>query len=393
MLGDLFVSAIMRREHEIDIKQSTERLIVLNKLFSINNNAEDLSLLFETVIEISSMFIHFPKAAIFNLTDTTIRINQYRNLDENEIKNFEQLTLQDPLFSEIYNSKSCQMIPNYANLPYSQKSHVIFPHEKFAMINLPLLDGNEVIGWITLMNDVPYEFSRNDKAMFTTIIYELNSVITRIRAKKAIHQSLQEKEILLKEIHHRVKNNLQIISGILYLQAYSLTDNKILKLFKDCQNRIHSMALVHEHLYKSESLATINVKKYVSQLIDKIQHSFTSSSLTLEIIFDIDNLEFSIDTAIPCGLIINEIITNSMKYGFPDRDEGEISISIKKTKFNQVSMILKDSGIGFPKDFSINEDQGLGTQLITTLTEQLHGVIEMSSDNGAKTSIVFPLEK
>lgn len=200
--------------------------------------------------------------------------------------------------------------------------------------------------------------------------------------------SLGEKEQLLKEVHHRVKNNMQIISSLLNLQSDKITDKKVLSLIRESQNRIKSMALVHEMLYKSQDLSKIALDKYIENLCKSIGDSYSVPESDIKFMYDFEeNLFFDIDKMILLGLILNEIISNSLKYAFPNQ-MGEISIVLRKdgTKHN---LLVSDNGIGLKRNFDLERDSHLGIQLIYMLAEQLDGNVNCDNSNGVSYSLVF----
>lgn len=200
--------------------------------------------------------------------------------------------------------------------------------------------------------------------------------------------SLREKEQLLKEIHHRVKNNMQIISSLLNLQSESVEDKKVLSLLRESRNRINSMALVHEMLYKSQDLSKIALKQYVQSLSISIYQSYALRDSAIEFSYDIaESVYFDIDKMIPIGLILNEAISNSLKYAFPER-KGCVSISVKLIE-RKYSLSVGDDGVGLKEGFNVDKDSHLGMQLIYMLTEQLDGLLTMENKNGVKYSIHF----
>ena len=209
----------------------------------------------------------------------------------------------------------------------------------------------------------------------------LREIEERTRAEEEARVALNEKEILLKEIHHRVKNNLQIISSLLNLQSGYPSDLKSVEVLRTSMDRIRSMALIHDRLYHSRSLAHINVADYVKDLVSGLASSYsTGRSIMVDV--DIDSsFSVNIDTAIPCGLLLNELIANSLKHAFPGRDEGVIFIGLTR-EGAKYSLIVSDNGIGFPADKDFKEADSLGMILIVTLVEQLEGTIDL--DRGVK---------
>ncbi|CAG1000705.1 MAG: HAMP domain-containing protein [Candidatus Methanoperedens sp.] len=207
-------------------------------------------------------------------------------------------------------------------------------------------------------------------------------------ANRQIQKSLQEKEVLLREIHHRVKNNMQIISSLLLLSSQNIEDKKFIEILGDSQNRIHSMALIHEKLYQSENLAQINMNEYINDMASNLFNSYSKGNVKLE--QDVEICPLNIDYAIPCGLIINELITNSLKYAFPEGRNGTIKIAFKSIGSNMFQLSISDDGIGIPGDMDIRETKSLGLHLVTSLAEnQLHGKLILNRDRGTEFQIVF----
>ncbi|MDZ8092118.1 MAG: histidine kinase dimerization/phosphoacceptor domain -containing protein [Nostoc sp. DedQUE05] len=238
-----------------------------------------------------------------------------------------------------------------------------------------------------------YIIKGNLARLTPAVARELREALVRRERKQAEEQikaSLQEKEVLLKEIHHRVKNNLQIISSLLNLQAEYLKDNQALEVFKDSQNRIESMALIHEKLYQSQDLARINFADYVQDLVTNLFYSYNVNSSAITLKMNVEEVFLAIDAAIPCGLIINELISNSLKYAFPQTEGGEISIDFRFDGVNLYILAISDNGVGFAQDFDFHNTESLGLRLVKGLTHQLKGNIDFSSNNGVKYKIIFP---
>ncbi|WP_424357411.1 histidine kinase dimerization/phosphoacceptor domain -containing protein [Methanocella sp. MCL-LM] len=229
----------------------------------------------------------------------------------------------------------------------------------------------------------------------TAELYILNNALQKEinehkKDEEKIITSLKEKEVLLKEIHHRVKNNMQIISSMLGLQSTLMSNKELNDILKDSQNRIKSMALIHEKLYQSENMACISIKDYVDSLVKNLYNSYGISVDRINIEKDIDDFTFSIDTSIPLGLIINEIISNSFKHAFPDGRKGKISITIKKGENGNFRMEITDDGVGFKEDVDIKNTRTLGMNLIFALTEQINAEIKIEKENGVRYEVIFP---
>jgi PAS domain S-box-containing protein len=218
----------------------------------------------------------------------------------------------------------------------------------------------------------------------------MRDITERKRVEDQIKASLREKEVLLREIHHRVKNNLQIVSSLLDHQTQYIKDKNVIDIFTESQNRIASMALVHEKLYQSKDLAKINVLDYINDLVANIFQSYVENSGKTRLNVNIENIQLDIDFAIPCGLIINELITNSLKHAFPAGRLGEIKIVFRKTEDNMHELVISDNGIGIPLDMDFRKTGSLGLHLVTILAEnQLHGKITLNRDEGTEFIIEF----
>jgi two-component sensor histidine kinase len=203
-------------------------------------------------------------------------------------------------------------------------------------------------------------------------------ITKRKKAEEKIEASLKEKEILLKEIHHRVRNNMQIISSLLGLMAGTITEKKYVDMFLESQNRINSMSLVHENLYLSADMAKINFNQYIRDLTSGLFQSHGANVGTIELNLDIENISLGINQAIPCGLIINELVTNSLKHAFPKGMKGEIKISARYNDENMIEIVISDNGIGIPFDVDFRKTKSLGLHLVTILAQdQLHGKIDL----------------
>jgi PAS domain S-box-containing protein len=207
---------------------------------------------------------------------------------------------------------------------------------------------------------------------------------------KQISRSLHEKEVMLKEIHHRVKNNLQIISGLLELQAFQIRDDSVRYALLDSQSRVKSMALVHEKIYQSEDLSSINYKEYIDQLAEYLFATHEQPNVTYSI--DSDNVNMPIDSAIPTGIIINELITNSLKHAFPDGRNGSVGIKLKNHS-NGVTLVVEDNGIGMKKEVDLSTSTSLGLELVNALSQQLNATVQVDTQNGTRFTFQIPLEQ
>ncbi len=223
-----------------------------------------------------------------------------------------------------------------------------------------------------------------------TYVLSIVSDITELKsAEDKIKASLLEKEILLKEIHHRVKNNLQVISGLLNLQSHYIKEEESKEIYRESQNRIITMALIHEELYQREDLSSIDFADFLQNLSDNLLSSYGMDRRRISIELDIKEAELIIDTAIPCGLIINELVSNSLKHAFPGNQKGEIRVKLHSTGNKGYSLKISDNGVGFPRGMNFRQTKSLGLQLVTVLVDQLGGTIKMVKRKGTTFNITF----
>ena len=242
--------------------------------------------------------------------------------------------------------------------------------------------GKKIIRQILLY---PIKDTNNNVMEISGIGFDITE--NKINEEK-ITQSLKEKNVLLKEVHHRVKNNMQVISSILNLQSSYVRDTYALNLLKECQNRIKSMAFIHESLYQTKNFESVNFSEYVTTLSKNLVHTYSINTKKVKLILTLDELMLNLDASIPCGLIINEIISNSLKYAFPDNRDGIIFVTLGVDK-NKVKIEVGDNGIGIPENVDIKNTQTLGLQLVDTLVEQLSGTVKLKRSKGTVFSIEF----
>ncbi len=218
-------------------------------------------------------------------------------------------------------------------------------------------------------------------------IESVRDITGRKKSEDKIKKSLEEKETLLREIHHRVKNNMQIISSLLNLQTKYVHEDESLNILKESQNRVKSMAMIHEKLYQTSDFTHINIAEYIKKLSTDLLYSYGIRKHQIILHIDIEDIKLNIETAIPVGLIINELISNSLKYAFPNL-KGELKLSLK-SKDDNYELIISDNGVGFPKELDFQNTESLGMQLVNTLTNQIDGTITLSKKNGAEFKIIF----
>jgi len=232
-------------------------------------------------------------------------------------------------------------------------------------------------------------FDEHSEVQFAVSAF--NDITEDKRNRDNMEYALREKEVLLREVHHRVKNNMAIVSSLLNMQSGYVDDEKHLQMFRESQGRIRSMALVHEQLYQSDDFAHIKVQDYIRSLSESINNTFGAGH-GVHMVLDVDEIELDIETLIPCGLIINELMTNSFKHAFNGQDSPELHITLKKQDRDKASLSIADNGTGLPEGFDISLSGGLGFKLIEALISQIDGSLKIKSGDGMSAQITFPVE-
>ena len=212
-----------------------------------------------------------------------------------------------------------------------------------------------------------------------------------IRSGQEVQASLREKEVLLQEIHHRVKNNLQVISSLINMQVRRTEDAASRSALAECQNRVQAIALIHEKLYQSRDYARVPFSDYARSLATNVFCATGVSPENTKLSVEFENLSLAVDKAIPCGLILNELITNALKHAFPNERRGTVRIQLRKAD-GELELVVSDNGVGLTSDFDPATSNSLGMQLVQTLVEQLDGCLEIFHEGGTTVRIAFPVE-
>ncbi|MFN2218978.1 MAG: histidine kinase dimerization/phosphoacceptor domain -containing protein [Anaerolineae bacterium] len=280
----------------------------------------------------------------------------------------------------------------------------VFLEQNAVELSIPLLVGTELVGLYNLGPKLSGgAYSRDEVHLLRLLgqqaavavensrLYERaqQEIAERRRAEGQLKTSLAEKEMLLKEIHHRVKNNLQVISSLLYLQSRQIEDKEALKMFEESQHRVRSMALVHERLYQTRDLASVDLTDYLQRLASYLLRSYRGTSPSIRLNVNAEPIALGIDLAVPCGLIVNELVSNSLKHAFSDGQEGEITIDLGIDPEGRYRLVVGDNGLGLPDDLDFRNTESLGLRLVSTLVDQLEGTIELDRSNGTRFTFSF----
>jgi PAS domain S-box-containing protein len=278
-----------------------------------------------------------------------------------------------------------------------KKQALLYDHNVIAGMSVVIKGKVNNYGVISVHTTSKRFFNEDDSNFLNSIANIIAAAIERKQSENDLEISVKEKEVLLKEIHHRVKNNLQVISSLLHLQSRTISDPQTLEVFNESRNRIRSMALIHEKLYQSRSFFKINFAEYVNDLLKNLFDSYFFDHSRIKKTVLIENIQLNIDEAVALGLIINELVSNSIKHAFTraySGYEGENEVIIKMERNDKTnSLSVKDNGDGFPEDINFKDTETLGLQLVNTLTEQLEGEIFLNKDNGTEFVIKFAVSQ
>ena len=238
-------------------------------------------------------------------------------------------------------------------------------------------DGEKI--WVSIIA-VPLDKDR--------ILAYCRDVTPRRFAEEKLKASLREKEVLLKEVHHRVKNNLQVVSSLISLQAEELKDAEARAALRESRQRVRSMALIHESLYRSENLASIRFKEYIDTVVKELRRSYDNAGVSISV--DVEPILLEIGSAVPCGLIINEILTNALKHAFPGGRQGSVFLRMRRSGASRIELVVEDNGVGFPEGIDYRKVTSMGMTLVMSLAQQLDADIRMENAGGTKYTVEFP---
>jgi two-component sensor histidine kinase len=204
-----------------------------------------------------------------------------------------------------------------------------------------------------------------------------------------IRKSLREKEMLIREIHHRVKNNLTVISSLLELQSGQINDDAAMGIFDEARNRVNSMSMIHDRLYRLDDLSGMDFSEYLCSLTEQLFRNYRINDSKVRLDLNVQDLILDIDTVIPCGLIVNELVSNALKHAFPEGSEGVLNVELKKGDNDEATLIIRDNGVGIPGGLDIHNVDTLGMQIVTSLAAQIDGRLELQRENGTGFMITF----
>jgi two-component sensor histidine kinase/DNA-binding response OmpR family regulator len=429
--ADSLSSAIARALTETRLRRETERLTAklkqqvtwltaLSRVGQAVTSTLELNEVLRRIVE-ASVYLTQAEEGFLALQENgsdQLYLRAVKNIDQEECKTLRS-QVSDSLVREVVSIRRPLRMSRISN---GQPLKVTTGLLVYSLLYVPILLKDRVLGVLAVDNRISRRiFTEMDETLLTSLadyaavaienagLYERaqQEIVERMRAEVKIEASLKEKEVLLKEIHHRVKNNLQVVSSLLNLQTGYVDDVQTLGVLRDSRNRIRSMALIHETLYKSQDLARVDFSGYIRNLSAYLLRSHGELAKAITMNIETDEVFLGIDRAVPCGLILNELISNSLKHAFPsaedrpsngarpgsknasDGTKGEIHIELRADSNRQLSLVVSDNGVGFSSDLDFRNTSSLGLQLVNTLVEQLDGSIELNDSSGTAFQITF----
>lgn len=398
-----------RKKAEVVLHQYAVKLKTLEEIYKGIINAESTDDVFYNTIEIiHKKLITFTMTSLnlYDVERSLVRVNSFSYRDGQFVQTVNE-----------YPSENYSRLIEYADDEYYLSSDIssivdksifdnfISTEGRKSYISFPLRYQNELIGELIFGFDETIVIEDEKLNILVEISHHVSVAVMQLylEEKLKLHagemkQSLQEKEILLKEIHHRVKNNLQLISSLLFLQSRNIGDEASLSIFRDSQLRVRSLALVHEKLYQSNDLSQIDFAEYIKNLVTHIRDSYSVSSREIAIIFELDKIFIPVDKAVPIGLLLNELVSNSFKYAFPESESTHVKkkfILVKLTTHepNKHLLLVSDNGIGLPETLNIEATNSLGLKIVSSLVSQINGKLTIKRKDNTEFVIVFNKEQ
>jgi len=378
-----------RKRAEEKVKERTHTIETLNRIMTEGNKATDVQSFAKTVTDLALELLHFDVGTI-HLIDYDARcanLCYVTGLPDIAVEAIKCIPLDKALYARVLVEGRLLFVDGHeaSRVPHAAELGL----KSLAVV--PLYRYDKRIGVLTVGSFKRHTSSQAEQELLIAIGNEAGVVIAKLQADELIRTTLKERETLLKEIHHRVKNNMQVISSLLSLQAAQATEPETIDMFSESQRRIRSMALIHEKLYRSGSLAEIDFGDYVESLVGELLRMYNVPLGAITIAVDIENVQLGVDAAIPCALIINELVSNSLKYAFPDGRTGGVTVALQHAN-EAYTLTVADDGVGFPADVDFRATDSLGMQLVVTLVNQLEGTIDLSRENGTAFVISFHVD-
>jgi two-component sensor histidine kinase/CheY-like chemotaxis protein len=404
-LGNAITRALtetrLRREKEsltAQLKQQVTWLTALSKVGQMVTSSLKLDEVLRRIVE-ASVYLTQAEEGFLALVDDQsgqLYLRAVKNIDQERSETL-QLRVGDPLVRRVMGTgRPVRVIQDTEGQPIKVSTGLLAR----SLLHVPVLSKDKILGVLSMVNHTSGQaFTEMDEKQLASLadhasvaienakLYERTrrEISERVQAEEQLETSLREKEVLLKEIHHRVKNNLQVITSLLHLQSRYVEDQEALKVFRESQSRVKSMALIHERLYQSDNLARIDFAEYIRDLTGFLSRTYSADAETIAIKIKSDDVLLGIDAAVPSGLILNELVSNALKHAFPNGQTGQIWVELAAGQDQKLSLRVSDDGIGFPEMLDWQNTNSLGLQLVNSLVNQLDGAIQLDSSNGETT--------
>lgn len=401
--------------------QRNQELEILNQISGYASSSRNLSEILTFVVELSCITFKSTSAYIAKVdqpqNDLTVMAGFVNPNTENDLSAADNMSQKNykisettPHLMEWLNDPTNHNISHFNPSSDEQYNKLLATFSVQSVLSFPIQIKGDLYGFISIVEAHKHrDFEASEIQLLQLIANQMGSAIENAQlysaltrqieersiAEEQLRNSLNEKDTLLKEVHHRVKNNLQVISSLLRLQLTSVDDPRMTELIQDSQSRIQSMALVHELLYQSEDLSTINLGEYLEFLSHSLMASYQSRTQQIDINTQCHDFNVTIETAITCGLLLNELVSNAIKHAFPQRESGTIDVSIEPAEEQKMLLTVQDDGIGIAMTPQINHKRGnsLGLKLIDSFVNQLNAQMDIKSDSGTCYEITIPIHK
>ena len=392
-LAGIYIDISERIEMKQLLQDRTNKLNILYKIILAGNTSQNFNDLCKSIVDETVKSLSFDGGTLHLMEEGIFNLKYARGFNYHYLGSIQQVKITPELHKFFFESGNMMITENFSEIDPKWAKKI----QTETLVTIPLQTKEKVLGFLKFFYKKARTIGKEEQSLLKSIGQHASTVLAKFLTQIEIEKSLREKEVLLQEIQHRVKNNLQIISGLITLNREYIQDVKALATFDDFQGRIKSMALIHDILYKTPNFETISFDLYLNRLVNSVVYSISSKPSDIQIEYEVCQCPLEIKQAINCGLIVNELVSNAIKHGF-NNWEGEKKIFINlKEQSSKFILTIQDSGKGLPRDFSKDLGHSMGLSLCNTLTDQLKGEISLDKNPetiaGTKITITFPKTK
>ena len=382
----MFSSA--QRIAKVKVKGETSPVIV-----PISSNKPDIpasiEIKWQKIVDLVASIMQVPTGLITRLTTENLEIFIASQTEKNPYQKNDKDKLGIGMFCETVAGKRRQMLVGDINDTdyWRNNPHAVFGMHSYLGVPIQWEDG-ELFGTFCMLNDETNMFTQNFIDLMSQFKEIIETDLKYLLAQKQLEKKLSEKELQLREVHHRIKNHFNLLISFIRLQSSEITDTEVNNILMELQGRIKTISLIHEKLYQNTDCSAPCLDLYIQELCDFIVQDFTQHRIKIH--YDIENAVFPLNVSIPIALLISELVTNSIKHAFPGVADPAIEIRIRHTSPNSLLINYQDNGVGLPPSFDLNNTPSMGMRLIRALTDQLNGKIEIHNNKGMYCEIVVP---